>query len=136
MPSKILKNIFRHKNVDCVSVVLDDFLVRINSTQVAQPDTPPRHAATSAEELARDVDYLNTPQKNPYGPTMMITPPLTPEGDQFQAAQQKAYMSVPHIQISAPATPTPESYHHGSAYLQPMQHDTPVHYYTANNMIM
>lgn len=142
-PCKILRNLYRQKNLDCVSLILDDFLLRINSTQPVYPDTPPRQSSTQSEETVREVGFCHTPQKNPYAPNMVLTPPLTPEGEQFHAAQQKAYathMTVPSIQVSAPATPTPTPdsapYHQGHVYLQPMHHSAPAHYFDHNTMVM
>ncbi|KAH7127041.1 cyclin-like protein [Dendryphion nanum] len=108
-PSSVLSRKYASPHLSRVSSTVDEFLQRQAqiSKRAAAPPTPP--ATVGLEETKSTSDaYLapQTPQKTQYGAVMQhgcITPPITPENEQFGNMGK-----VAHMHHAYPATPTPD----------------------------
>jgi Cyclin, C-terminal domain len=125
-PSYITKLKYRSPRYSQVAVHLENFLTNLATQQDvsvesgALPLTPPREVVPSNVAACGPdaVPGLQTPQKaNPYGPQMLITPPLTPENEPPQ--QQKAAMASNLPGLSTPSTPSPQYLHPLAAHVHP-----------------
>lgn len=119
-PSPVLCRKYASVHLSNVSATVDEFLQRQAqiARRAAAPPTPPPTVLISESKPAMDVYGPQTPQKNQYGAAVMhngcLTPPITPESDQFGLGHvTKVSQSVSMY----PSTPSPD---HSSN----MQHHT------------
>ncbi|KAF2109304.1 cyclin-like protein [Lophiotrema nucula] len=120
-PSQVLSRKYASVHLSSVSATVDDFLQRQAqiARRAAAPPTPP---ATAVIEESKPITDNNmnpqTPQKTHHGAVMQhgcLTPPITPENEQFG----HGYMAKPlAVHPVYPSTPTPD---HSSN----MQHQVP-----------
>lgn len=130
-PSQVLSRKYASMQLSNVSTTVDEFLQR--QAQIAQraaaPPTPPVVTALEEPKPAMDVYGPQTPQKTHYGAAVIqhgcLTPPITPENDQFGHGNVHIVKSQP-MPPAYPTTPTPDhpsNMHHvqyyQNSYLQP-----------------
>ncbi|ORY19726.1 G1/S-specific cyclin CLN2 [Clohesyomyces aquaticus] len=131
-PSQVLSRKYSSIHLSNVSTIVDEFLQRQAqiSRRQAAPATPPATVVVEEQKPAPE-SYLGpqTPQKTHYGSVMQhgcLTPPITPENEQFVHGNMAKPQAVPHMY---PSTPTPEpapNMHHQAqyypnTYLQPQR---------------
>lgn len=111
-PSQVLSRKYASMHLSSASATVDEFLQR--QAQIARRATaPPTPPATVALEEPKPVmdSYLHpqTPQKTQYGAVMQhgcLTPPITPENEQFGHGHVPKSQILPHPLY--PSTPTPD----------------------------
>jgi hypothetical protein len=125
-PSQVLSRKYASMHLSNVSGTVDEFLARQAqiARRAAAPPTPPPTVTIDEAKPMSDVYGPQTPQKNPYGAAVMhngcLTPPITPESDQFT----QGYAAKSQQPISAyPTTPTPDhpsnmQHQHQAQYFQ------------------
>jgi hypothetical protein len=128
-PSLVLSRKYASPHLSSVSATVDEFLQRQAqiARRTAAPPTPPPTVTIDEPKPMTDAYGPQTPQKNPYGASMMqngcLTPPITPESDQFV----QGYVVKSQPISTYPTTPTPDhpsnvqhqgQYYH-STYLHP-----------------
>ncbi|CAI6335708.1 unnamed protein product [Periconia digitata] len=131
-PSQVLSRKYSSMHLSNVSNVVDEFLQRQaqNSRREAAPPTPPATVVMDERKPVNGVYGPHTPQKTQYGAAVVqngcMTPPITPENEQF------AYGTVPKSQPNGhayPTTPTPDhpanvhqAQYYNASYVQPQQY--------------
>lgn len=125
-PSQVLSRKYAAIHLSAVSATVEEFLRQ--QIQVARRQANPTPVIAAPTESLAPVDQYgapHTPQKNHPASIMQhgqLTPPITPENDQFTAANvHKGQAMYPHIYPTGPATPSPaepqpqqSSYHYQS----------------------
>jgi hypothetical protein len=131
-PSQVLSRKYASSHLSGVSTTVDEFLARQAqiARRAASPQTPPDETVTLVEPKQPANVYLSpaTPQKSVYGTVVQhgcITPPITPDGEQFL---QTHGVKIQPIHPGYPSTPTADhpsniqqqSQYFGTTYLQPI----------------
>ncbi|KAF1966894.1 hypothetical protein BU23DRAFT_305892 [Bimuria novae-zelandiae CBS 107.79] len=124
-PSQVLSRKYSSMHLSNVSTTVDEFLQRQAqiARRAAAPPTPPTSTHLEEPKSMLDAYGPQTPQKTHYSAAVMqhgcLTPPITPENEQFIA---KSY-PMPH---ALPSTPTPDhpanmhqAQYYQNTYLQP-----------------
>jgi hypothetical protein len=116
-PSQVLYRKYASPHMSRVSATLEHFIRQQELQRYQSPPTPPSEPAMQKQEPTVDM-FPGTPQKQPYGNMVngVMTPPITPDGECFNAAGNdiRGYQAP-----RCPATPTPT---HNNLYLQPQQY--------------
>lgn len=108
-PSLVLSRKYASMHLSNVSATVDEFLQRQAqiARRAAAPPTPPPTVTIDEPKPMSDVYGPQTPQKTPYGAAVLqngcLTPPITPEGDQYGPGYAKSQ----HV-AAYPTTPTPD----------------------------
>ena len=107
-PSPVLSRKYASMHLSNVSTIVDEFLQRQAqiARRAAAPPTPPPTVTLEEPKPASDAYGPQTPQKHPYGATMQngcLTPPITPEGEQFAYSLVKSQLGSTY-----PSTPSPD----------------------------
>lgn len=110
-PSPVLSRKYASSQLSNVSTLVDEFLQR--QAQIARrqaaPPTPPPTVHVEEPKPVSEVYGPQTPQKNPYGNAVMnngcLTPPITPESEQFG---QHGHVVKSQPAPMYPSTPTPD----------------------------
>ncbi|KAF2454268.1 cyclin-like protein, partial [Lineolata rhizophorae] len=106
-PSQVLSRKYASMHLSSVSTTVEEFLHR--QAQLARRLAPPTPPVVTPVEEQKPVDAYGgplTPQKNHYNSVVQhgcLTPPITPESDQFHPAFPKSQGLVPRLY---PHTPT------------------------------
>ncbi|KAF2741284.1 G1/S-specific cyclin CLN2 [Polyplosphaeria fusca] len=110
-PSQVLSRKYASMHLSSVSATVDDFLQRqaqIARRAAAAPPTPPTPVVEEPKPVQDPFSGPHTPQKNPYGASVMqhgcLTPPITPENEQFGHGHMAKANGYP----AYPTTPTPD----------------------------
>lgn len=107
-PSQVLSRKYSSITFSSVAHTVEYFLQAQQQRQAAPEPTPIVQEPPKVE--SHGFGTPSTPVKNPYGAAMMqhgcLTPPITPENDQFS---QPGYNKPQFSQSSYPPTPTPGS---------------------------
>jgi len=115
-PSQVLYRKYASPHMSRASASLEHFLRQQELLQRrASPPTPPSEPTMQKPTVEM---FPGTPQKHPYGNMVngYMTPPITPEGEYFQAGNDiKGYNQVPRC----PVTPTPTQ---NNPYVQQQQY--------------
>ncbi|KAF2270848.1 hypothetical protein CC78DRAFT_450408 [Lojkania enalia] len=111
-PSQVLSRKYASMHHSSVSATVDDFLQRqaqiARRTAAAAPPTPPTALIEESKLVADPYLGPQTPQKTQYGTIVQhgcLTPPITPENEQFTHGHMAKSQGLPHVY---PSTPTPD----------------------------
>lgn len=110
-PSQVLSRKYASMHLSNVSTTVDDFLQRQAqiARRAAAPPTPPATVALEEPKPVAETYGPQTPQKTHYGAAVMqhgcLTPPITPENEQFGHGNVAKPQSIPP---TYPTTPTPD----------------------------
>jgi len=131
-PSQVLSRKYASIHLSNVSTVVDEFLQRQAqiARRAAAPPTPPVIDTLEEPKPISDAYGPQTPQKTHYGAAVVqhgcLTPPITPENEQFGHGHVAKSQTMP---AAYPTTPTPEhssnmqqAQYYYNSYLQPQQY--------------
>ncbi|KAF2476449.1 uncharacterized protein BDR25DRAFT_66095 [Lindgomyces ingoldianus] len=123
-PSGVLSRKYSSMHLSNVSTTVDEFLqhqAQIARRQAAPP-TPPATVVLEEQKTTSEA-YLgpSTPQKSHYGAVMQhgcLTPPITPENEQFGHGNMAKPQALPHMYPSTPTPDHPSNVQHQAQYYQ------------------
>lgn len=126
-PSQVLSRKYASMHLSSASTTVDEFLQRQAqiARRAASPPTPPAAVALEEPKHVAEVYGPQTPQKAHYGAVMQhgcLTPPITPENEQFGHGNLGKTHPIPPAYPSTPDHPSnmqhQAQYYHNS-YQQP-----------------
>ncbi|KAF2876968.1 G1/S-specific cyclin CLN2 [Massariosphaeria phaeospora] len=128
-PSQVLSRKYASMHLSSVSTSVDEFLEHQAqlARRAAAPPTPPATVSLQEPKPVMAMYGPQTPQKPHYGAVVQhgcLTPPITPENDQFGHSNMIKGQAIHH---AYPTTPTPDhpsniphqaQFYHNNPYLQ------------------
>jgi hypothetical protein len=131
-PSQVLTRKYAAPHLSAVSSTVEEFLRQ--QIQVARRQANPTPPVVTPIEEQKPVDHYgtpHTPQKTQHGSVVQhgqLTPPITPDSDQFTAANiQKGQNLYPHLYPSTPTPMEPPHVQQSSINYQPYGQTTHIH---------